>query len=339
MFSGPVQTAEDISRVGFAFMASKALFAALHLGVFDALADGPRRPGDLAAGGAAVDRMTTLLTALVAAGLVETDGERFTNAPATQEFMVRGAPGFFGDYLRLQIDRQMYPMLTALEPVMRSGRPPADKASYAAWMDDPHEARLFSESQHAGSVGPGRQLAKRLTLAPGDSVLDVGGGTGAFAAQIARRHPGVRVTVMDFAHVIAVGRELAARDGGAEGVAFVAGDALTTPFPGDHAAVVMSYLWSGVGAPHIPNLLAKAKDALRPGGVVAVHDFMVDDDRRGPPLAALWALQHMVFTPEGRALTPGFATDVLTAAGFVDVEVQTLIPGMTRLATARRPDA
>ena len=37
--------------------------------------------------------------------------------------------------------------------------------------------------------------------------------------------------------------------------------------------------------------------ATRPGGTLFIHDFMVENDFSGPPLTALWALQHMVFTP------------------------------------------
>jgi SAM-dependent methyltransferase len=276
------------------------------------------------------------MTALVSVGLLETDGERFWNGPAAAAYLVRTAPDFFGDYLRLQIDRQMYPMMTALAGVVATGEAPADKADYARWMGDPDEARLFSESQHAGSLGPGRVVARALDLVPGDEVLDVGGGTGAFAIQIAKRHPGVTCTVLDFANVVAVGREFATAAGVADRVRFVAGDALEAAWPEGPAAVVMSYLFSGVPGAAVPGLVDRAHAVMRPAGTLVVHDFMVDDDRTGPPLAALWALQHMVFTPKGRALTPGFVADTITEAGFVDVEVAPLIAGMTRLATATK---
>jgi ubiquinone/menaquinone biosynthesis C-methylase UbiE len=333
----PVQTAEDLSSIAFGFMASKALFAALHVGLFDALAEGPQSAQSVAQGDEdKARRLQTLMTALAGAGVLEPrDDGRFANAPATQAFMVRGEPGFFGDYLRLQIDRQMYPMLQALEGVVRDGAAPDAHASYAAWMEDPEQARLFSESQHAGSRVPGRQIAKRLDLDPGAHVLDVAGGTGAVAIEIARRFEDARVTVLDFPNVVAVGPPFTKRAGVADRVEFVGGDALHADWPAPVDAVVMSYLWSGVGEPAIPGLLERARAALKPGGVVAVHDFMVDDDHAGPPLAALWALQHMVFTPQGRALTPAFMTDVLAEAGFGDIAVEPLIPGMTRLASAR----
>jgi hypothetical protein len=64
---------------------------------------------------------------------------------------------------------------------------------------------------------------------------------------------------------------------------------------------------------------------------------MVDDDRQGPLLPALWALQHSAFTPGGVSLTPGFVTGALVDAGLEVLDVLPFIPGMTRLALARKP--
>jgi hypothetical protein len=64
---------------------------------------------------------------------------------------------------------------------------------------------------------------------------------------------------------------------------------------------------------------------------------MVDDDGTGPPLTALWALQHATFTPDAVALTPVFVAGLLEKAGFDDLEVKNFVPGMTRLVHARKP--
>ena len=65
---------------------------------------------------------------------------------------------------------------------------------------------------------------------------------------------------------------------------------------------------------------------------------MLDGHRLdGPPLAALWQLQHTAFTPEARSVdAEGLATE-LADAGFTDVTVDPMIPEMTMLAVAKRP--
>ncbi len=338
----PIDSAEDISVLAFGFMASKALFAALHVDVFGALAAGPKTAEELAAATKVpVRRMETLVTALISVGLLTRDGARIANAPASETYLVRDNPNYFGDYLRFQIDRQMYPFMENLDRVLVGDMDDVEFGSYADWMADRGQAELFSRSQHSGSLGPGAVLAKRLARSgalPADvgTMLDVGGGSGAFSIMFCKRFEALRATVLDFPNVIDVGKAFVAEEGLSDRIDFVAGDGTNANWPVDQDLVLMSYLFSGVPGEAIPKLCADAYRVLKPGGLVAVHDFMVGDDRSGPPLAALWQLQHMVYTPDGVGMTPGFVGDALKAAGFTVELDDDLIPGMTRVITARK---
>jgi hypothetical protein len=82
----------DVSRIGYGFMASKALFAALDLDMFSILARGPATLETMAAAaGIPAKRLQTLLTALRALGLVGTDPEGSVGMPVMVRS--RGAPG------------------------------------------------------------------------------------------------------------------------------------------------------------------------------------------------------------------------------------------------------
>jgi SAM-dependent methyltransferase len=322
-------------------MASKALFAGAHLRIFDALADGPRSLKELAAETGADERgLSTLLTALVSTGLLEKlDGaqEGFRNAPASQVMLVSGADGSFADYCRDQVDRQMYPFLHNLHDVLRGRRDTVPFQDYASWFADAGEASLYSESQHAASVPAAALLSALVDLSECRKLLDVGGGSGAFAITLCRKNPELSATILDFPNVLEVGRRFAADAGLAERIGFVAGNALEVDWPDGQDAVLFSYVSGSVSAESVAELYRRAHGALRPGGQVLIHDFMVDDDRSGPPLPALWALQHFAFTPGGVALTPGFVSGLLEEAGFEEASVAAFVPGMTRLARARKP--
>lgn len=335
----PIETAEDISVLAFGFMASKALFAALHVDVFGALAAGPRTMKALAtATGITTHRLDTLVTALVAVGLLVRDGEEVANGPASEQYLVRDNADYFGDYLRFQINRQMYPFMEHLDNVLIGDTDKVEFATYADWMADKDQAELFSRSQHSGSLGPGAVLAKRLRLAEdATSLLDVGGGSGAFSIMFCKRYPRIKATVLDFPNVIEVGKRFVAEEGLSDRIGFIAADGTIADWPADQDVVLMSYLFSGVPVDAIPDLCAEAARVIKPGGIVAVHDFMVQDDRTGPPLAALWQLQHMVFTPDGIGLTPSYVRDTLMAAGFEITDSGDLIPGMTKAIVARKP--
>lgn len=334
----PLRNIDQIFGVAFGYMASKALFAALHLGIFDAVSRHPRGAAALAAETGADERaLTTLLTALTAVGLLRKGEEGFSNSPAAEQFLVRGAVGDFGDYLRYQVDRQMYPFMHNLTDVLRGRRDTVPFVDYEAWFSDPAEAALYSESQHAASVGPAMMLGAQVDLSRDRRLLDVGGGSGAFAITLCQLHPELAVTVLDFPNVLEVTRRRVDSAGLASRISYVAGNALKVDWPAGQDRVLFSYVSGSVSAEGVKELYRRAFGALVPGGGVLIHDFIVDDDRQGPLLTALWALQHATYTPDAVSLTPAFVTAMLREAGFADIALQEFVPGMTRLVRARRP--
>ncbi len=335
----PLESADNISAIAFGFMASKALFASLHIDIFGALADGPKTVPDLTDSlGVVEQRLETLITALVALGLLTRQDNHIANSPASDQYLVRENPNYFGDYLRYQIDRQMYPFMANLDKVLVGETDEVAYASYVDWMADKTQAELFSRSQHSGSLGPGAVLAKKLELGPdATTLLDVGGGSGAFSIMFCKRYPNLQATVIDFPNVIEVGLKFVAEEDLEDRISFIATDGTEHDWPQDQDVVLMSYLLSGVPANTISGLCEEAYHVLKPGGLLAVHDFMVTDERAGPPLAALWQLQHMVYTPDGIGLTPGFLDQKMTGAGFEVVSNARLIAGMTRVMVGRKP--
>lgn len=330
--------ADEISRIAFGFMGSKALFAALELGIFTHLAGGAKAADELAiVANVHADRATTLLTALASMGLVSVKEGRFANAPAAQAFLVSGAKYDFSNYLRLQVGRQMYPLMEQLEGALTGEMDKAATASYADWFSDPDEARLYSESQHSGSLGPARQLTKSLDLTGKRKLLDVGGGTAAFDITLCHANPDLTATVLEFPNVAALGRQYVETAGLSDRISYREGNALEAAWPAGQDVVLMSYLFSGIPGDTHDRLISQAFDILNPGGLVLIHDFIVEEDRTGPMLAALWQLQHTAFTPEARSLDAGGLQAALASAGFVDIGIVPMIPQMTKLAKGRKP--
>ncbi len=334
----PITEAEQISNIAFGFMASKALFVALHMNVFTNLSGKSKSATALAAdAGVPENRMTTIMTALNAIGLVTREGDEYSNSPGADAFLVQGARYDFGDYLRLQIDRQMYPFMQQLEGVVTDEMSPDDVDSYAKWMENEEEARLYSESQHAGSLGPGRSLARMIDFSGVDHLLDVAGGTGGLSIRLCEANKNLRSTILDFPNVIKLGEQKVAEVGLADRISFMGGNALETEWPTDVGAVLMSYLFNGVPGDAIPELARHAFDVIKPGGLFVVHDFMVEDDRSGPHLAALWQLQHLAFTPAAKSITPSWVSGVMEGSGFTNIQVEVLIPGMTKVVWGYKP--
>ena len=120
-------------------------------------------------------------------------------------------------------------------------------------------------------------------------------------------------------------------------ISFIGANALESEWPQPADAVLMSYLLSGVPGDAVPDLLKHAFDVLEPGGKLVIHDFMVEDDRMGPELAALWQLQHLAFTPDAVSITPAWLKDIMLQCGFVSPQVATLIKDMTKVVWVSKP--
>ncbi|WP_340149512.1 methyltransferase [uncultured Sneathiella sp.] len=335
----PVKTAEEVSSIAFGFMASKAMFAGLHLDVFTNLADGPKSCEKLSEViGVPLNRIVTLMTALNGVGLVEREDDLYANSPGAEAFLSRTSKYDFGDYLRYQIDQQMYPFLGQLNDVLDGSLNSDAVDSYQHWMSDPEQAALYSNAQHAGSLGPGLTIARTVDLSGATSLLDVGGGTGAMTIRLLEANPELTSTIIDFPNVSEIGWRFITDADMTNRVRYIPSNALTVEWPTEQDAILMSYLFSGIPGGEVPRLVKYAYDCLAPGGRIMVHDFMVEDDRTGPVMAALWQLQHMAFTPEARSVTAGWLKAEMKKVGFVDIQDEQTIPGMTHLVHARKPD-
>jgi ubiquinone/menaquinone biosynthesis C-methylase UbiE len=327
----PLTDVRDISKLAYGFMATQALVVGLDLDLFGRLRHGRRTSTELAEStGVRVDRLEMLLTALVALGLLLKEGDSYENAPAAAKYLDPESPEFFGEYVRLQVGRQIYPHALHIGAALRG----APVNLYGAMAADPAAAK-FSHSQHVGSLGPAHLLARRIDLASPRSLLDVAGGSGAFTIALCGKYPQLRSTILDYPAVIAIARHYVAEAHLEDRVGFIEEDALKATWPAGQDVVLFSYLLSAVGKTDIESLVRRAYASLEPGGRLIVHDFMADDDLGGPASAALWMLV-IITSPDPVCLTAGYVSGLMKDAGF-EVTAGDLVPTITKVVVGRKP--
>ncbi len=333
----PLSDVRDVSRLAYGFMASKALVAALNLDLFSRLEE-PRTLEDLAQEvEVEAGRLKTLLVNLTALGLVVRDGDDFRNGPASARYLARGARAYFGDYYRLQIDRQIYPSLEHLDAAVAGDSSYRALYGDAGLTSDPAEAEAFSLAQHAGSLGPALEFARTVDLSGTATLLDVAGGSGAFSITLCKRYPELTATIIDFPDVIEVARRYLAEAGMSDRIALIGGNALDTQWPEDQDLVLLSYLLSAVKERNIPTRFELSYRSLRPGGRLIIHDFMLDDHEQGPALAAQWFLVCLAIEPDAASFSAATLTELVHEQGFVNASSQTLIPEITKTVICEKP--
>jgi ubiquinone/menaquinone biosynthesis C-methylase UbiE len=155
-------------------------------------------------------------------------------------------------------------------------------------------------------------------------VLDIAAGHGLFGITIAQRNPRAEIVATDWPSVLAVAVEHATSAHVQDRYRTLPGDAFKVAFPtGFDVALVTNFLHH-FDPPTCTTFLKKVHAALKPGGRVAVLEFVPNPDRVSPPVPARFSLAMLAGTPRGDAYTFAELQQQLEAAGFCDVSAHAL---------------
>jgi SAM-dependent methyltransferase len=315
MNPGSPHTPKTLMELATAFQRSRPLLTAFELGLFTALNSEARSSGEtaevLGTDPHATDR---LMNALVALGLLDKQDGRFRNTALAESHLVKGRP----DYLAgLGHTNHLWDTWSRLSEVVRAGHP-AELADTNDRGDD--WLRPFIAAMHTRGRQSSAEVVRLLDLDGVARVLDVGGGSGAYAMGFARAGRGISAVVFDLPNVIPLTRMYIAQEGLAAEVTTAVGDYLTTPLGDGFDLVFMSAVIHSNAVDDNRLLFRKAAQALNPGGRLVVQDFLMTEERDGPLMPALFALNMLVGTPEGDTYTEAEVRAWMTEAGFHAIE-------------------
>jgi ubiquinone/menaquinone biosynthesis C-methylase UbiE len=150
-------------------------------------------------------------------------------------------------------------------------------------------------------------------------MLDVGGGSGAYAIAFAQANPQLRVEVFDQPAVLAIAQRHIREAGIEDRVSTRVGDLRTDEFGGGYDLVLVSAICHMLSEEENRNLLARTFRALAPGGRVVIQDFLLRADKTGPRAGALFSLNMLVNTRGGASYSEDEYSRWLREAGFAEV--------------------
>ena len=334
--AAPSVTPERILQFAWGFAPPLVIDAAVRCRVFDVLAKRKLTLGELAqTTGASSRGLAAIVGVLVGLGLLaRDDAERYALTTESEAFLVGGRPGFIGGSFR-HACVQLLPNWLHLADIVRGGKPAsmdsvgAERAPYFA---------EFVEALFPMSYPSARALAGALDLARASgpvSVLDLGAGSGVWGIALAEASPHVTVRAVDWPDVLVVTRRVAERFGLGDRLTTVGGDLLEAEFGRGHQVATLGQILHGLGVERSRALLRRAHAALARGGAIAIAEFLVDADRRGPMSALIFAVNMLVNTEAGGTYSFEEIAGWLTEAGFANPR-QLPVPGPSPLILATR---
>jgi 2-polyprenyl-3-methyl-5-hydroxy-6-metoxy-1,4-benzoquinol methylase len=282
------------------YQKSAALMAAANLGVFAALADGPATPSEVADRiSASTDTTARLLTALGALEYLSRDGERFALNDFSKTFLRGGAGGM----VRLAWKEHLfYTAWSRLADAITSGH-----ALFPSYMErlasdfSSVEKFLLALNDLAELAAPGVIGTGAFNGAA--TILDLGGGGGGYAAELARALPDARVTLADLRQIIPIAKGHLERKGIQDRVELVAADFLRDDCGlrgRKFSCVFLSHVLHDFDAPISSGIVARAAQHVAPGGKLVILDVLAPEGGHTNPVEALFDLMMLVEVPQGR---------------------------------------
>lgn len=297
-----------IAQLLYGYRASRILLSAVELDLFSALSNGATAEKAARRVRASRRGVEILLHALTPLGLIKKVGKKFFNTKTTREFLAAGGKNDW----RLGLGHHfgLWESWSRLTNVVKKGRPGPRPAR------DKNETKAFIGLMHQFGMLRATQVVKALRLRGVETLLDLGGGSGAYSIAFARKKPDLRITLFDQTAVIPIARRYVSEAGVSHNFTFVSGDMTRDDFGREFDLVLISSVCHQFSPGENRALLKKTHRALRPDGQLVIHDFVLNNPRTGPMHAALFAVNMLVNTEGGNSYTVDEYCGWLKTAGF-----------------------
>ena len=301
---------QDFARPWGGFRASRVILTANNYRVFDHLTR-PKTASELARAIDADPRATEiLLDAVAAVGLLKKAGSKYRNTTTAKKFLVQSSPLYQGDMLR-HADN-LWKSWSGLDEVVKTGKPnQSGTRDYDA----------FIRAMHNNAVLRAKDAVSAIDLKSVTRALDLGGGPGTYSMELAKRK--IIVTLFDLPETVKIAQEIVGEQKPKQ-IHFVAGDYHSDDIGSGYDLVLISQIVHSLSIEESIDLIEKARNALNPKGTIAVHEFLLAKNRAAPVPGALFSVNMLVNTRDGRSYSVEEMRSWLLKAGFKGIKARVL---------------
>ena len=311
-----------------AYQRTAALRAAIEVGLFGALGQGPADAATLAERCESSQRgIRILCDFLTIAGLVQKSGSIYSHSPTSAVFLDPKSPTCLASTARFLGRPMIQEPFAHLTDIVRTGTTSLPgqgsvEPNNPTWVEFAHSMAPMM----APMAGPLATMALAGMHGP-VSVLDIAAGHGLFGIECAKQNPQAQITAVDWPIVLEVAQTNARHAGVASRWHTRPGNAFDVDYGGPHDAALLTNFLHHFDHDTCVSLLKKVHKSLRKGGRAATLEFVPNEDRVSPPVPAAFAMTMLASTPSGDAYTLNDLERMYHAAGFTGVSAQPVPTG------------
>jgi len=167
-------------------------------------------------------------------------------------------------------------------------------------------------------------------------VLDIAAGHGLFGIALANHNPLAAIVALDWPNVLEVAKENARAAGVADRYSGIPGSAFEADYGTGYDLVLLTNFLHHFDPETCERLLRKVYAALKTSGRAASFEFVPNEDRVSPPVAASFSLMMLGTTPSGDAYTFAELDRMFRNAGFSANELYPLPPTFQQVVISHK---
>ena len=254
-----------------------------------------------------------LMNALVSLGFLTKQNQLFFNTPESFTFLSKKSPEYLGGMMHTN---HLWNTWSNLSQVVRTGNsahPDEINVRGEDWLFP------FINAMHDRAIKQAPQQLVKVDLSGIKSVLDIGGGSGAYAMEFVNKKPDIVATVFDLPNVVPITKKFIDKEGFTNRVSTYTGDYTKDDLPKGFDLMFLSAVIHSNSLEANQDLIKKCFSALNKNGKIIIQDWVMNNDRTQPTSGAIFAINMLVGTEAGDCFTEEEVYNMLKAAGFQNI--------------------
>ncbi len=292
------------------YWATCTLHAAVQLDVFTAIGEQQFPAGDIAKKlNVNQEGVVRLLNALTALNLLKKENDFFSNTRASKTFLSKDSPGYIG-YM-ISHHHHLVESWSKLDQAVQTGTPVRERGSHTS--SEWRESFLMGMFNMAMSMAP--MVVDKIDLSGRSHLLDLGGGPGTYAIHFCMKNPKLKGTVYDLPTTRPFAEKTIEKFDLTDRIDFIDGNYVNEGIEGVYDVAWLSHILHGEGQKDCQRIIQKAVSVLKPGSMIIVHDFILNNSMDGPLFPALFSLNMFLGTSGGQSYSEKQINGMLSEAG------------------------
>lgn len=317
-----VASPNEILEIAVGYQKSQTLFSLVELEIPKILREKPLNSADVARRVKIHPlAMEKFLNACVGIGLLHRENDLFFNTELSEKFLVKGEKFYLGGQMR-RYQKRSYPQWENLTEHLKNWKYGETVKENPDAEDQGAEA--MSE-QHNLALLHGYALAETFDFTKYQTLLDVGGGTGAMSIALCEKYPHLSAIVFDLPKNVRNAKKFVLQSGLKDRIELIGGDIIKDELPENFDVALLANLLAVFDAETNQRLFKRIYDKLPAGGACLISGWILDESRLSPKISALFCLEDICWHAPDVERNFSVYRDWLEGAGFREIIEKTYL--------------